>query len=521
MGIFATVGKAISASFGALGGDRSTSNTKPAGGDGAQAYGGFLDSPERSAALIGQRKYLTYGNAVNTAIVATGLRRTLDMLAGTEWHAEENPAGGKDAKRGVGLVTKGLIEAQMPSPWSAIVRKQALYRYYGFALHAWTIKRDTEGNQVFAEIAHRPQYTIDRWDKPSDQYPWLAVGQLTNQGNRYTIDRRRLFYAVDDSITDSPEGTGLLRHVVELIRRLGVLEGLEILAYETDLRGMPIGRVPLAEMKNAATASGANTKDQIEAFIAERTQVIRNSLAGIIKDPSRLQHLLLESAPYLGADQDTFSTIRKWEFELLKGQSNGVDHVAAAIGRIQLEIARVLGIEFALVGGNSSAGTYGMHTDKTRFFAQNLRTMLREIAAFATRDLARTLVALNGLDPDTATPTLVASPVSTEAVREACEALQLIAQAGLQPDDPVINVLRGRMELPDAPEPTPEMLGMQLGRIGGGQAPRPGPPDPAAGEVDVQVDDLGAQRGSAGGKTKPVAPAKPATPAKRAAPPAR
>jgi hypothetical protein len=355
-----------------------------------------------------------------------------------------------------------------------VVRKTALYRYFGFALHEWCAARSDAANQiVFTDIAHRPQHSIDGWDKPSEQLPWQAVRQLTRAGNRFVIPRSRLFYAVDDSLTDSPDGVGLLRHVVELVRRLGVYEGLEGLAYQTDLRGMPSATAPIAELVAAAKSDGAATRDQVQAFVETRLQNLTNLISSYAKTPDQLMYLLLDSAPYLNVDQSTVSQVKKWSLELLKGQSNGVAEVASAIGRVQLEIARVLGIEFVLVGGNDSAGSHGMHSDKTRFFAQNLQTILSEIATFATNDLARTLVGLNGLDPETATPRLVAEPISLEAVLETCQSLSELAKAGLAADDQAIPVLRARMHLPDAPEPTVDAMGL-LGRRPGGSPQSPG-----------------------------------------------
>lgn len=507
MGIFAKLGNAISSSFGALGAKPPTGPTKPNGGDGIQAYGGFLLSDEQRPELAGLRKWTTFSNATNTAIVATGLRRTLDMLAGTKWSCVENEAGGKDAARGVDIVTKGLIKASLPKPWPNVVRKAAMYRYFGFSLHEWTVARNSDGMMIFADIAHRPQYTVDRWDKPSEQEPWKVISQLTRNGNRFVIPRGRLFHCVDDTLTDSPDGVGLMRHIIELVRRLGVLEGLEGLAFETDLRGMPVGRAPIGELAAQATANGALTSGQIQSYIADRTVAIRSSLANMVKSPEQLKYLLLDSAPFLGADQNTFSQGLKWTFDLLKGESNGVDVVGAAIGRLQLEIARVLGIEFAMVGGGSTAGTHGMHKDKTDFFATMLQTTVTELAAFATNDLARVLVGLNGLDPDTACPTLSAEPISSEAVQDTCTALQALAAAGLDPRDPAIPVIRDRMQLPPPPEPTPEMLGLLQGGLGGKRPAMQAPGQPAsqvkpggkpatsAGKApaDAKVESLGAK----------------------------
>lgn len=497
MGIFASVGKAISSLF--SGDARPAPNTRPNGGDGVEAYGGFLPTNERRHELIGERKWVTFADAHHTAIVATGLRYRCDLLAGTNWHAQPNERGGKDAQRGVDIVTQGLLKAQMPRPWPMVVRKSSLFKINGFSLHEWTVRRRDDGMIVFADIAHRPPHTIQRWDKPSEQEPWRAVGQLTRAGHTWVIPRNRLFYCWDDTLTDSPEGVGLMRHVIELVRRLGVLEGLEGFAYETDLRGMPIGRAPIDELMAQAEirAGGGSDREQRKAFVAERTARLRGVISEIIKSPEKLQWLLLDSATYRNVDQSAVSAVQKWALELLRGDARGLTDINAVIGRLQLEIARVLGIEFVMMGGSKS-GSLAMHADKTSIFATSLQATLTEIAASATNDLARPLVALNGLDPETCTPTLVAEPISTDAVEATCQALLYLAQAGLAPDDEAIGVIRDRLHLPAPPAPTPAQLGMLGARPGGkrpgARASQPGaPPDPSRGEVDVKVDDLGAQ----------------------------
>jgi len=278
---------------------------------------------------------------------------------------------------------------------------------------------------------------------------------------------------------------------MELVRRLGVLEGLEGIAYETDLRGTAIGSAPIADLKAVATQAHPGPDDgaKVDAFVAKRLRNFTEFLQGLVKTPEKLQWQLLDSSPYANADGSQISQLRKWGIELLKGDSNGVAEVASAIGRVQLEIARVLGIEHAMVGGNDSAGSFGMHQSKLDAHALMLQTTLTEIAGFATNDLARVLVALNGLDPETCTPILVAEPISTDAVAETCRALSLLATAALQPDDPALPVLRKRMRLPAPPEPDAAMMGL-LG----------GPPDPKLGE---KVDDLGAQPTKPGRGAKP------------------
>jgi hypothetical protein len=143
------------------------------------------------------------------------------------------------------------------------------------------------------------------------------------------------------------------------------------------------------------------------------------------------------------------------------------------VKRIELQIARVLGIEFALMG--DSGGSYAMHADKTSTFGTTIQTTLSKIAHDATHQLGRRLVARNGLDPDTCAPTLKASPISTEAILTCTQALANLAVAGfpLPPNWDGIDVILDRLKLPKLPEQS-EM-----------RAPRPQAPSaPPADEKD-------------------------------------
>jgi len=129
----------------------------PAGTDGQAVYSGYVTSGERNPELIGTRKWVTLSNALNKAIVATGVRYFTNLLSGTEWNAEPNEDGGKGATKGVDIVTKGLLKAPLRKPWKRVVRKQALYRMLGNAIHATAMRRRTsDGLIVFSAIEHRP-----------------------------------------------------------------------------------------------------------------------------------------------------------------------------------------------------------------------------------------------------------------------------------------------------------------------------------------------------------------------------
>ena len=182
---------------------------------GVVSYAGWVTSGERNAALTGRQKWVTYSDSYNTPVVATGLRYFGNLLAGTAWHCEENPAGGRGARKGREVVEDGLLNAPMLKPWPQIVRKAAMYRALGFSLHATAFRRRGDGRVVYSEIEHRPQHTIEKWNRKDESSPFDSVMQRSPQtGREIPISLDECFYCVDDTLTDSPDGIGLLRHVI-------------------------------------------------------------------------------------------------------------------------------------------------------------------------------------------------------------------------------------------------------------------------------------------------------------------
>ena len=123
--------------------------------------------------------------------------------------------------------------------------------------------------------------------------------------------------------------------------------------------------------------------------------------------------------------------------------------MARAIERINLEMARVLGTEGLLLGGDGR-GSLALSKDKSHNFSLIIDSTLQELADSAKQDLVAPLFELNGWDLDD-----MPSP-KTEATRyrdveEVTRALQDMAQAGaiLAPDDPVIKEVRGLLGLSD------------------------------------------------------------------------
>ncbi len=348
-------------------------------------------------------------------------------------------------------MTEGLLEGQLSTPWRQSVRRQLLKKFRGFSLAEMTIRRRSDGMIVAADLLDRPQWTIYRWNKPDEQSAWLGVEQLTRTGRTFYIERERLLYSAENTLSPTPDGVGLLRMLAEPVRVLELYQQWEGIGFQTDLRGIPLARAPIAKLREQAKTAGAKTEVEIQAYIQGQARFLLDFLLNHNKRAD--QGVLLDSQTFTSKDAaQSPSAIAEWAFDLIKGASSGMPEIGTAIGRITRDIARVMCAEWLLLGGEDSGGAYSMHEDKTAMFGLIVNSSLQDVADDATRDCAARLVALNGLDPETCTPRLVPEPIATGAVADACRSLMMMFQAGLNPRDPAINILRGRMDLPPAPD---------------------------------------------------------------------
>lgn len=425
--------------------------TKPSGSDGVASYGGFLVSGERDPRLVGTSKWITYDNAtLNIAIVASAINVWTQLGGSAKWSVKPNKRGGKDAERAADIVREGLLEAQMSTPWRQVVRRQMMKKFRGFALHEVVIRRRSDDVVIVADLLDRPAWTVHRWNKPDDQSGWLGLEQLTRFGDTKYVERERLFYSVENTLGSSPEGVGLLRQIAEPARVLELYQRWEGIGLQTDLRGIPIARAPFGALRNQIDPNKVMNEVEVRAAIASAVKFMTDFLENHNKRSD--QGICLDSETYRSLDAaDSPSSIAMWGLDLLKGATSSIPEVGVAIGRLVRDCARICGAEFLLLGDVGS-GSDAMHEDKTAMFGLYANSALDDIADDGKRDIATRLVVLNGLDPDTCTPDLQHEPVMRGAVADACRSLMTMFQAGLNPRDPAINILRNRMDLPDAPD---------------------------------------------------------------------
>ncbi|MCH9664663.1 MAG: hypothetical protein K0U41_02305 [Gammaproteobacteria bacterium] len=417
--------------------------TETVGRPGTAIYSGYIQPIEKDAKLIGREKYRTYSEILaNTSIAAAGVRYFLNLASRVSWKvapAEINGVITSDSQRLADTVE--FMMGDMETPWHRVVRRAAMYRFLGFSMQEWTAKRNADGTTGFLDVAARPQVTIERWDTRETGEVAGVIQRSRQFHDEIYIPRSKLIYVVDDTLTDSPEGLGLFRHIVEPVKRLQRFEQLESFGFETDLRGVPVGKVPFAELEKAVL-SGDLTVEEKDAKIAGLMNFIKNH----IKNPQL--GILLDSITYQSLDEaGTPSTVPQWDVDLLRGTATGSSQqdVATAIERLNREIARVLGIEGLLLG-ETNHGSMALSSDKSHNFALIIDSTLTELTESFSKDFLNPLWTLNGW-PEDLKPTFKTDAVQYRDIRQVTGALRDLAMSGipLTPDDPAVTDLRDLM----------------------------------------------------------------------------
>ena len=441
------------------------------GTSGIVSHGGFVQEDELNKKLASREtRYKTYSEMMaNTAIVGAGVRYFLNLAAKSAWSFNPSEAD-KD-----GYYAEQLEQILTHDPltsWHRVVRRATMYRFYGFSIQEWVAKPrpDDSGVITFYDIENRPQSTIYRWHLQRSGTVLATVQQDPQDFKEYVLPRGKLLYLVDDTIRDHPEGLGLFRHMVSSVERLTRYIQLEGIGFDTDLRGIPIGRAPFTELAALETAEEI-TREQRLAI----EKPIRNFVERHVRNEKT--SMLLDSIPYESRDEaGRPSTMRQWDIELLKGSSNSFKENASAINRINREIARILGVEHLMIGGDG-AGSMALSEDKTRNFYLLVNGALIEMRDAVKRDLAFTIWRLNGW-PDEMMPDITTEAVRLGDVEQIGKALRDIAAAGggITPRDPVVDAVRDRLDLPRTTEetlaPDPVADGQNAQNAPPGGAPR-------------------------------------------------
>lgn len=429
----------------------STGNNDVSGVGSSVIQGGWLSNNEKDAKLRNRQRYETFGDILaNTSIVAAGTRFFLNLIAKSDWKFEFEDKYDPEIEDAL-----YNIMDKCNTPWYRVVRRTAMYRFHGYGLQEWSAKKLDDGTIGYFDIQPRPQFTIEQWDvDPATNIVQGVVQRAPQDGQRFYIPRDKMIYALDDSISDTPEGLGLYRHLVEDAERLKIYLQLEGMGFDSDLRGIPVGRAPIAELY-AQERSGAITKEQRMQLEAGMRSFMESHVRGTNTS------LLLDSAVYTdNGDNETPSTNKMWDVSLLTGGNSSAEAVAKAIDRLNYSMARVLGVEGLLVGG-SSTGSHAMSKDKSANLYLIVDSTLKELSEVYEKDWLGPIWKMNGW-PENKKPKMKTESIQFQDVAQITKCLADMAAAGavLAPDDPAINDVRDIIGLQHATDINPAGLSL-------------------------------------------------------------
>lgn len=435
---------------------------------GFQVTGGYIATPESNPQLKGEARWRTASEIVtNFAIVAAGLRFSLNMVARPQWRAEaaSDKPEAKAAAEFVDEVLDGI-----DASWTRIIRRTAMYRYNGFSIAEWTALKRDDGKIGIASLKSRPCHTITQWDIGDDGSVLGVIQRSPQTGQMVYLPRPKLVYIVDDTLTDRPDGLGLYRHLVEASATIKRYIDIETMGFERDLAGIPVAHVPITKM-NAEVDAGRMTREAVAAAV----NGIKEFVTMKAKRPST--GLVLDSQPYTAKTDtgETISAMKQWDLQLLTSQGGSLTDMGKAIDRLNFEMALVLGTEQMMMGGGRGGGNRALSEDKSRNLYLQANSALADMRESFDRDLIAPLWAMNGFDPELM-PMLATEDASFRDAEAIATVLMDMAQAGavLAPDDPAINDVRDLMNIERAPPPGPELLASHYAPTPPGGAKLPG-----------------------------------------------
>lgn len=413
------------------------------------AYGGFVVGRETNPRLIGRQRYVTYDEMLlNTSIVAASVRYYLNMVSRPGWEFDPADVPNKDEARRYAELTDRAIRGSLRTPWHRFVKRAATYRLYGFDTEEWIAEKQKDGVICITDIQSRRQRTITQWDVDQKGVVGGIIQTSPHDGLTYYVPRGKLVYLVDDAFGDSPEGLGLFRQAVSANQYLSRFLQLEAWGYETDLKGMPIARVPLSYLAQQV-ADEKMTQEEADEIIAPYKEIIEKH----VRTPE-LGMMLDSMVYYSKGDQEMPSNNKMFDLSVITGEvtANAQQAVSVAIERLNWDIARIFGTETLLLGANGR-GAYALSNDKTKNLLMIVDGVLLDVAAQVKTDLILPIFQLNGW-PLEYMPRPVTDAIIYRDISEITKVLSDMAKAGavLDPDDPCIPIIRRAVGLPRPPE---------------------------------------------------------------------
>lgn len=278
------------------------------------------------------------------------------------------------------FITEVCSMAQYGYHWAEIVYKKRVGPWESDATRR---SQYSDGLIGWRKLATRAQETNWRWvfDETGGIKGFVQMAPPSYKQVTIPIERSLLFRTRYNK--NNPEGWSLLRRAYRSWHILKRIQEIQAVGMERDLAGMPTGRLPASYLNAKPGTQQAATRD---AF--------RKMIRGVRRDEN--EGILIPS------DMDPETKERLFDVELMNAGGSRQFDIEATIQRLQGEIMRTVMADFLILGtsGQSSTGSYAMHTDKTGLFRTAINSFAQSIADTLNRYAVPRLFEANGWKPE-------------------------------------------------------------------------------------------------------------------------
>lgn len=321
---------------------------------------------------------------------------------------------------------------------------------YGFSVHELVYKRRCgdgfnptmrskyqDGRIGWRGIPIRSQDSIYRWQF-DDHGGIQGVEQLAPPHYYHvTIPTEKMLLFRTTIHKNNPEGRSMLRSAYRSWYMKKNIENIEAIGVERDLAGLPMALVPPEMLTQGASAAQKALLGEIKQIV---TNVRRDEQEGLVFP------LMYDQNGKLLYDFKLLSTGGSRQFDTNK-----------IIERYDQRIAMSCLADFLLLGGQSSTGSWAMHSDKTKIFSSAIGAFLDIICDTFNRFAIPRLFALNDFQISDY-PKIVHGDLQSVDLKELGDYITKLSQAGMMmfPDPELEKYLREAANLPIPPDPMKE-----------------------------------------------------------------
>jgi len=331
----------------------------------------------------------------------------------------------------------------MDTTWIDTISEVLSMLQYGYSVHEICYKRRcgdgldptmrskyTDGRIGWRGLPLRSQDTIYRWQF-DDHGGIQGVEQLAPPHYYHVVmPVEKILHFRTTIHKNNPEGRSILRSAYRSWYMKKNIENVEGIGIERDLAGLPVMYVP-SEMLSQNASQGQ------KALLAE----LKNIVVNVRRDE---QEGLILPMQYDQAGKPMY------EFKLLSTGGSRAFDVDKVINRYDQRIAMSCLADFMLLGQNQ-AGSWAMHSDKTKLFSMAIGAFLDIIAEVFNRFAVPRLFGLNDLQVSDY-PKIMHGDIESVDLKELGDFITKLAGAGMPlfPDVELEKYLRKVANLPEA-----------------------------------------------------------------------